>query len=143
MRTRNSLLALALLPGCARPPARAPVAAQIVAQEQQLARAFHFNDAAAVQNLSTDDFQGTNDRGVRYGKSTLVAAVADIAKAGIRVTSSVTDVQDVGTVAVAHGYDHYRNADGTHPRDSIWTDIWILRNGQWKVVAAQDGPVLR
>lgn len=47
------------------------------------------------------------------------------------------EVRFFGDTAVAHGDETWVKKDGTTGR-YVWTDIWVRRNGEWQIVAAQD-----
>ncbi len=63
-------------------------------------------------------------------------------KAGPNLTSSRTHVNRIrffSDIAIATGTD---DMVGPAPRyrriRTVWTDIWIFRAGQWRVIAAHD-----
>lgn len=102
------------------------------------AAAFTRGDAALVDQLLADDFVGMGKDGKLYDKQTMLGWV----RAGPNVSSSLTTVHQVrffGDMAIATGVD---DMIGAPPElrliKSIWTDIWIRRDGRWQIVAAQD-----
>ncbi|RYG88398.1 MAG: nuclear transport factor 2 family protein [Alphaproteobacteria bacterium] len=102
------------------------------------ANAFTRGDVDLVDRLLADDFVGTAKDGALYDKATMLEWV----RAGPNVTSSettVTQVRFFGDIAIATGSDAMVGPPPELRRiKSIWTDIWIRRNGQWRVVAAHD-----
>ena len=45
----------------------------------------------------------------------------------------------VNDTAVAQGSETWENRTGDPKRGTyVWTDTWILRNGKWQIVAAED-----
>lgn len=102
------------------------------------AGAFTRGDVDLVDRLLADDFVGTAKDGALYDKATMLEWV----RAGPNVTSSettVTQVRFFGDIAIATGSDAMVGPPPELRRiKSIWTDIWIRRNGQWRVIAAHD-----
>jgi hypothetical protein len=92
-----------------------------------------------------DDFKGTRRNGTRYGR--------DIATTGpdkSKPTSRDCRIGDVDvrffsdSAAVAYGSEGWINiaADATEVKFcEAWSDVWVKRDGQWKLVAAQDNVV--
>jgi hypothetical protein len=111
---------------------------KIVDGERAWGQAFVTGDAATIQRLLADDFQGIDSTGIVYGKAKTVAAV----KAGPNSTSTALGsvvVRFYGDTAIAQGSDH---EVGPPPdrveRDSLWTDVWVKQDGHWRIEAAQD-----
>lgn len=102
------------------------------------ADAFIIGDVGVVDSLLADDFVGMSKSGELYDKPTMLGWVRE----GPNVTSNVTTVHQVrffGEIAIATGSDAMVGAPPElKPIKSIWTDIWGLRDGQWRVIAAQD-----
>jgi hypothetical protein len=42
-----------------------------------------------------------------------------------------------GNTAVAQGSESWERRNGERGR-FVWTDTWVLRNGPWQIVAAED-----
>lgn len=112
--------------------------AAIRARAAAWADAFVTGDVGVVDSLLADDFVGMAKNGDLYDKPTMLGWV----RAGPNITSNVTTVSQVrffGDIAVATGSD---SMVGAHPElrriKSVWTDIWMLKDGQWRVIAAQD-----
>ena len=83
-----------------------------------------------------DDFVGTSTTGTRYDKAAIVKETGP-ATYIISNTLDSVDVRFYGDTAVALGEETWVKKDGSSGR-YIWTDIWLYRNGQWQIVAAQD-----
>lgn len=100
--------------------------------------AFARGDVGTIERILADDFVGTAKDGTLYDKPTMLGWV----RTGPNLTSSTTSVSRIrffGDIAVATGTDHMVGPAPTLQRiKTIWTDIWIRRNGQWRVVAAHD-----
>lgn len=102
------------------------------------AEAFTRGDADTVHRILADDFVGMSKDGSLYDKPTMLGWV----RAGPNLTSSETTVEQVrffGDIAIATGSDTMVGALPQSQRiKSFWTDVWIRRDGQWQVIAAQD-----
>lgn len=102
------------------------------------ADAFTRGDVDRVDSILADDFVGTAKDGSRYDKPTMLGWV----RAGPNVTSNKTTVDSVrffGEIAIATGSDAMVGPAPEMRRiKSVWTDIWILREGRWRVIAAHD-----
>jgi uncharacterized protein DUF4440 len=111
---------------------------EIVAGAEAWGGAFVSGDAGVIDRLLTDEFIGTSKAGVRYGKAEIRAWVIQ----GPNLASNRTVVEAIrfyGDTAVAVGFDEFVTAPPERERrKSIWTDVWIKRDGRWRVGAAQD-----
>lgn len=83
-----------------------------------------------------DDFIGTDTKGRRYDKAQVTRETGP-AKQIVSNTLDQVDVRFFGDTAIAHGSEAWVRKDGSSGR-YVWTDVWVKRNGQWQVVAAQD-----
>ena len=93
-------------------------------------------DTSRMQVYFADDFVGTGVEGGRYNKSQAVISKgpSDIYRSN---TIDSIDVRLFGDTAIAHGSETWVKHDGSKGQ-WIWTDIWLLRDQGWKLVAAQD-----
>ncbi|GAA0738995.1 nuclear transport factor 2 family protein [Sphingomonas japonica] len=100
--------------------------------------AFTRGDVSAVESLLADDFVGTAKDGTLYDKQAMLGWV----RAGPNLTSSTTHVNRLrfyGDIAIATGTDEMVGPPpALKPIKTVWTDIWIHRDGEWRVVAAHD-----
>ena len=87
-----------------------------------------------------EDFQGTGVDGQRYDKA---AVTKERGPSATLVSNTINqiEVRFFGTTAIAYGDEKWVKKDETKGR-FVWTDIWLYRNGQWQIVAAQDVKVL-
>ncbi|MEO1037021.1 MAG: nuclear transport factor 2 family protein [Pseudomonadota bacterium] len=83
-----------------------------------------------------DDFVGTSTDGYRYDKA---AITKDTGPASYIVSNTLdhVEVRFYGDTAIALGEETWVKKDGSSGR-YVWTDVWLYRNGEWQVVAAQD-----
>tara|TARA_B110000438_G_scaffold188610_1_gene180223 strand:- start:247 stop:708 length:462 start_codon:yes stop_codon:yes gene_type:complete len=93
-------------------------------------------DTSRMKVYFAEDFVGTGIEGGRYNKTQAVASngPSDIYRSN---TIDSVDVRLFGTTAIAHGSETWVKYDGSKGQ-WIWTDIWLLRDQGWRIVAAQD-----
>jgi ketosteroid isomerase-like protein len=139
----SSLLATALLLSCgcaaspiARDAADATARAYIVDCSRDWAASVVSGDRSKRRTYFADDFVGTDTRGRRYDKATVTRETGP-AKSIVSNRLDDVDVRFFGDTAVAHGSESWQRKDGSEGR-YVWTDVWVRRNGEWKIVAAQD-----
>ena len=87
------------------------------------------------------DFQGTSSRGgVRYDHSSALAPGS-----GRNCHLQQIKVHFFGdSLAVVYGNEGYmsnKNDGSVREICLAWTDTWLKRNGEWKIIAAQDNDV--
>lgn len=115
----------------------------VLANEASLSNSFNTGDAATIDRLLADDFQGVDTDGSHYDKARLKQFVAKFAGGGGRYSTSDISMRIYGDTAITQGYDHTTHADGTPGSGTAWTDTWIRQGGAWKLVAAEDAPTPR
>ena len=93
-------------------------------------------DTSRMKVYFAEDFVGTGVEGDRYNKSQVVASngPSDIYRSN---TIDFIDARLFGNTAIAHGSETWVKYDGSEGQ-WIWTDIWLLRDQGWQLVAAQD-----
>lgn len=100
--------------------------------------AFVRGDVDMVDRLLADDFVGTAKNGTLYDKRTMMGWVRD----GPNLSSNKTTVDQIrffGDIAIATGTDVIVGPTPEMRRiKTIWTDIWIFRKGEWRVIGAHD-----
>ena len=97
-------------------------------------------DATRKKIYFAEDFQGTGEDGSRYDK----AAVTKDREPSEEFVSNIIgpiEVRFFGNTAIAYGEETWTKTNGETGR-WIWTDIWLYRDGQWQIVAAQDNEVV-
>lgn len=84
----------------------------------------------------SDDFVGTGTDGDRYKKA---AVIRETGPSDVYVSNTINsiEVKFFGNTAIAYGDETWVKNDGSTGR-WVWTDIWVRRNGNWQIVAAQD-----
>ena len=93
-------------------------------------------DTSRMKVYFAEDFVGTGVAGGRYNKSQVLASngPSDIYRSN---TIDSIEVRLFGNTAIAHGSETWVKYDGSKGQ-WIWTDIWLLRDQGWQLVAAQD-----
>lgn len=101
-------------------------------------------DNGVVASLLADDFQGTSTAGKRFTKADeLRDEKAPRTARGCGLDE--TKVRFFGdSLAIVYGNEHAIGKDKSAPDAKvcqIWTDTWLKRNGQWRIIASQDNRV--
>lgn len=122
----------------ARAPIDTGVDAVIAALERDWASAIVKKDAAALNRLLADDFNGTSPTAHTFTKT---AAVQEVQSGTYVVASMVLDeisVNVYGDVAVA--FTSQKESSRYAGKDTSghyhFTDVWVRRSGVWQVVAS-------
>jgi len=95
------------------------------------------NDVKVLDRIMADDFVGVDIDASQYTKAD---AIKDFSTHPSNFESNKVDGVEVriyGDAAVAQGSENWKKKDGTAGQ-FVWTDTWVRRDGQWKVVAAED-----
>ena len=137
----SSVLALLLLTGCSHTPVSASdsyaeAERYIIECSRDWAESVVTGDRSKRRIYFADDFIGTDTTGRRYDKSQVTRETGP-AKQIVSNTLDDVSVRFFGDTAIAHGSETWTRKNGSTGR-YVWTDIWVKRNGQWQVVAAQD-----
>jgi hypothetical protein len=110
----------------------------VVQNERALGAAFVTGDGAAIDRLLAGDFVGVAPSGSFYDK----AKALRLARQGRHLTSDqvgAVTVRFFGRTAVAQGREHEIGpAPDRRAADRVWTDVWVWRDGRWRIEAAED-----
>jgi ketosteroid isomerase-like protein len=132
-------------PAAAPPEAAVPAAPSdtgieetIVQLERDWVAAIQKRDAVALERLLADDFVGTSPNSHIYLKS---MAIDDLASGRYQVTSMTLDESSAnvyGDTAVAFTRQTEISKYGDQDTSGHYhfTNVWLRRNGEWKVVAS-------
>lgn len=101
------------------------------------AQAIAIGDTITIDRIMADDFIGVSSRGELYDKETLIKQSVESANLKKTEVYNVS-VRFFGKAAVAQGNETWTKLSDSTSTKSIWTDTWIYRNGEWRIVAAQD-----
>ena len=92
---------------------------------------------STVEQILADDFLGVDPQGRQYTKSEMVADTRNGPQFFASNRANAIKVRFFGNTAVAQGDESWVKHSGARGR-FVWTDTWILRNGIWQIVAAED-----
>ncbi len=96
-------------------------------------------DYAAVDKIPATDWQGIDYDGQIVDKSTYMSHMRSEQSTLQSEDLSQMKVRVFGNTAVVTGKDTEKSTD--RGKDSsgtyVWTDVFVLRNGKWQVVASQ------
>ena len=106
--------------------------------EQRWLDALIARDQATVADILAPEFQDTMIDGKIHNREQALAAVLDTTRPALtrffgRLEVKVYD----GRFAVAHGLTVV-NGEKIHEAHIVFTDVFVLRNGKWQAVAAQE-----
>jgi uncharacterized protein DUF4440 len=96
-----------------------------------------------LKDVIADDFQGTATDGGRYGKAKATATDLNAPDRDCRLGE--VKIQLFGDfLAIAYGNESSLREEKNGKewkRCLAWTDTWLKRSGQWRIIAAQDAVV--
>jgi ketosteroid isomerase-like protein len=112
----------------------------IETSERQWAESVTTNDASVLERILDDDFVWIYPDGTKMNKA---EAIADARSGPGSFVSNHLDevsIRFYGKTAVAQGSESWVRKDGTGEKTGrfVWTDVWVKRDGGWKIVASQD-----
>jgi ketosteroid isomerase-like protein len=144
MSSKACLLLLVVLvqlgmPGHARAQAgksRAEAEKYIIESSRDWAESVVTGDMSRRRVYFADDFIGTDKKGRRYSKADITRETGP-ARYTLSNRLESVEVRFFGDTAIAHGSEVWEKRDGSKGR-WVWTDTWVLRDGSWQIVAAQD-----
>jgi ketosteroid isomerase-like protein len=132
------LLLLASVVNAQKQPADQAAAERYIREsESQWAESVASGDTSAIQRILADDFIGTDPKGNLYDKAQMIADTKDAPKYFVSNHLDQVKIRFYGNTAVAQGSESWVRRNGERGR-FVWTDTWVLRNGQWHIVAAED-----
>jgi hypothetical protein len=94
-------------------------------------------DPSRVKDCLADDYGGVSSRNKIVTKADAISAGPG---PGDYVSTQLDYVRfrhPTPTLTIAQGGETAVRKDGSR-RSLIWTDVWLLRNGRWQIVASQD-----
>jgi hypothetical protein len=116
-------------------------AQSLINMERQWAEAACTGSAIAGKILA-EDFQGTSPDGKRYSRTDELAEAKN-SKVQARdcrlIDAKVLFFGEATALVYGSESSIRKGSDGReHTRSLVWTDTWLKRNGNWRIVAAQD-----
>jgi ketosteroid isomerase-like protein len=98
-------------------------------------------DVGVLDRVMADDFTGVSPNGEPYTKP---EAIADI-RSGFYVVAQMDlenlKVHVLGDFAIVTYYQNETSTLGKEDRRYIFTDVWVNRNDDWRVVSSNGTPV--
>ena len=139
MKPSLILLGLLALGGCsARDADHTADRKEILDGEKAWGQAFVKGDAATIERLLASDFLGVDPTGVTYDRARMLNEVRTAAHSTSDDLGTVI-VRFYGDTAIAQGSER---EVGPPPEKaehvSVWTDVWVKKDGHWKIEAAED-----
>jgi hypothetical protein len=111
----------------------------ITDNERQWAASVATGDTSTSERILADDFLGIDPDGNLYNKAKQIADIRNSPKTYVSNRLNEVKLRFFGNAAVAQGSETWERRTGTPKRGRfVWTDTWILRNGKWQIVAAED-----
>jgi ketosteroid isomerase-like protein len=127
----------------AKPAMKSSISETLMQMERDWGAAEMKKDFAAVEKILANDWVGIDYDGQIVPRAD---AIAHLKSGQSRLQSEeISDmkVRVYGNTAVVTGRDTEKSAD--RGKDSsgkyVWTDVFVLRNGRWQVVASQSTKV--
>jgi ketosteroid isomerase-like protein len=97
-------------------------------------------DVSIAQRILADDFVGVDPSdGHLYDKREEISSTRQERSRYISDHLTNVKIRFFGNTAIAQGSESWVRRTGEPRRGRfVWTDIWVLRNGRWRIVAAED-----
>jgi len=106
--------------------------------EKEWAESVANGDTAVIVRILADDFVGVDPDGSHYVKQEMVKGTYDAPKYFLSNHLNDVKVRFYGNTAVAQGDETWVKRKDSSTARFVWTDTWVLRNGKWQIVAAED-----
>ena len=106
--------------------------------ESEWAESVANGDGTVIERILADDFLGVDPKGKLYDKPTMISETKEGPKHFVSNHLEDVKIRFFGdNTAIAQGSEAWARRNGERGR-FVWTDSWILRNGRWQIVAAED-----
>jgi ketosteroid isomerase-like protein len=128
--------AFAQTPGPA-PSDQAEAERYIRRSEADWAASVASGDSTVIDRILADDFVGVDTGGKMYDKSTELSNTREGPKQFASNQLDDVKLRFYGDTAIAQGSESWLRRSGEKGR-FVWTDTWLLRNGKWQIIAAED-----
>lgn len=115
-------------------PVAAPPCADVLAQEARWLTAITSGDVAAVESILGPTFRHVTAEGEVFDRAQEIAATAPL-DVSFAASDQIVDVY--GDTAVIHGVNTVTQAGDVVARERF-IDVFVLQNGVWKAIAAQE-----
>lgn len=130
-------LAVLFLCGCSAQKDQKETERYILESERQWAESVATGDTSAIERILADDFIGVDPKGNQYKKQQMIDETRNAPKYFVSNRLNDVKVRFYGNMALAQGSETWQKHSGERGR-FVWTDTWLMRNGRWQIVAAED-----
>ena len=132
------LLSVTVVPTFSIPQQKAESASKVLALENKWNEAYKQGDVTAMNSLLADDFIITVEDGTTFSKSGYVAHCADPDNRVLISEMSDLKARMHGNTAIVTGAYHEKGTSKGKPYEfhDRLTDVWMLNDGRWQVVAS-------
>ena len=132
------LLSVTVVPTFSIPQQKAESASKVLALENKWNEAYKQGDVTAMNSLLADDFIITVEDGTTFSKSGYVAHCANPDNRVLISEMSDLKVRMHGNTAIVTGAYHEKGTSKGKPYEfhDRLTDVWMLNDGRWQVVAS-------
>jgi ketosteroid isomerase-like protein len=132
------LLSVTVVPTFSIPQQKAESASKVLALENKWNEAYKQGDVTAMNSLLADDFIITVEDGTTFSKLGYVAHCADPDNRVLISEMSDLKVRMHGNTAIVTGAYHEKGTSKGKPYEfhDRLTDVWMLNDGRWQVVAS-------
>jgi len=132
------LLSATVVPTFSIPQQKAESASKVLALENKWNEAYKQGGVTAMNSLLADDFIITVEDGTTFSKSGYVAHCADPDNRVLISEMSDLKVRMHGNTAIVTGAYHEKGTSKGKPYEfhDRLTDVWMLNDGRWQVVAS-------
>jgi len=132
------LLSVTVVPTFSIPQQKAESASKVLALENKWNEAYKQGDVTAMNSLLADDFIITVEDGTTFSKSGYVAHCANPDNRVLISEMSDLRVRMHGNTAIVTGAYHEKGTSKGKPYEfhDRLTDVWMLNDGRWQVVAS-------
>jgi hypothetical protein len=128
--------------GCASRGTPEDVKRYIVERSQEWTQAYASGNPKVMETILAHDFVSTNPRGKKSGKSAAIASAMEGPSVFQSALAGPIEVRLFHHMAIALGGDMLvLRAGAPKGVTTAWTDTWLLRDGEWLVVASHESEV--
>jgi len=106
--------------------------------EKQWAESVANGDSIVIVRILADDFIRVDPDGNQYNKQAMVKGTYDAPKYFLSNHLNEVKIRFYGNTAVSQGNETWVKRKDSSTGRFVWTDTWVLRNGKWQIVAAED-----
>ncbi len=111
------------------------VCADVLLQEAQWLNAISSGDRPAVEAILGPNFTHINSDGQVLNRTQELAGIVDVP---FTMNPSEQQVTIIGNTAVVHGLNTVIGGDGTTLARERFTDVFVLHDGRWLALSAQE-----